>query len=115
MEPWIAVAVKLYQPELVDAVVEIVKTELFVEPGITERLEVLNWEERPVAVGEMVALREMVPARPRLPILMVELPEDPAWIFIGDGLAEIVKSEVTTKVNDMMRENAPALAATVTV
>ena len=78
MEPWVAVAVKLYQPELVDVVVEIVKTELFVEPGINKGLEVLNWEERPVAVGEMVALREMVPASPRLPIVMVELLEDPA-------------------------------------
>ena len=80
------------------AVVVIVSVEVELEPGVKVALVGLTATVRPVAVGDTAADNVTVPVNPRLPTVIVEVPEFPARIETAVGLAVTVKSDVTVRV-----------------
>ncbi len=98
-EPLVPVTVTVYVPAAVEVVVEIVRMDVPVPPGVKLMVATLSEAARPVAEGETDAVRPTLASRPRLLRVMVEVAEPPAMKLLGlAGLAEMVKSGVTVTV-----------------
>ncbi len=93
---------------------EIVKVELFVEPGVNERTDDPSIGERPIPSGT-VGKRDTLPARPRLPRVTVALLDSPACKLRLTGLADMVKSEATMRTREKECDNRPVVPVMVRV
>jgi hypothetical protein len=95
-EPLVPVTVTEYEPAGVNAVVDMVKAEVPVLPGVRERPVVLNDAERPEAPGVMADESVTVPVKPTLATVTADVVGLPATNVPGVGVLELnVKSGVT--------------------
>ncbi len=93
------VTVTVYTPAGVDAVVDTVRVEVAVEPGVRLTLVGANVKVMPVAAGDTVAERATLPVKPLLLRVIVEVAEPPAVKLGGVAApAAIVKSAVMVTV-----------------
>ncbi len=99
-------------PLAVAPVVETVRIDPPETPGDKARLAVLREAVRRRGV---IVESETVPVKPRLLTATVRTPEEPATTVRALGLAEIVKSPITTKVTETEMDNEPLLPVTVSV
>ncbi len=107
----VAVTFTTYLPGGVKRVVATVTVEVFVPPVVKETLGGLKEAERPVTGGTLEESATL-PDRPRLVIVAVDVPEDPAT-KAGTGVAEIVKSKTTETVIETECTRAPLVPVTV--
>ena len=106
----------MYVPAGVEAVVEIVRVEVPVEPGLRLMLVGAKAKVMPVAAGATVADRATLPVKPRLLAVIVEVAEPPAVKLVGVAApAEIVKSPTTVTVTVAVWVVVPLTPLTVTV
>ena len=106
----------MYVPAGVEAVVEIVRVEVPVEPGVRLMLVGANVKVIPVAAGDTVADRATLPVKPRLLAVIAEVADPPAVKLDGVAApAEIVKSPTTVTVTAAVWVIVPLTPLTVTV
>jgi hypothetical protein len=106
----------VYVPGGVAAVVENVKVEVPVEPGVKLTLVGLRAAVAPVAVGETVADRATLPVNPRLPTVTVDVAEWLETMLAGLAAdAVTVKSPVTVTDTVAVWDSVPLAPVTVTV
>ena len=84
--PLVPATVTVYVPAGVEAVVAIVNVEVAVEPGVRLTLVGANVNVMPVAAGATVADSAMLPVKPRLLTVIVEVAEPPAVKLAGDAV-----------------------------
>jgi hypothetical protein len=103
-------------PDAVDVVVEIVRVEVPVEPGVRLMLVGANVKLIPVAAGDTVADSATLPVKPRLFAVMVDVVELPEAIVGGlAALAVSWKSAAFVSVTVAVWVVVPLTPVTVTV
>ncbi len=96
IEPKLAVTVTVYVDDGVDDVVMIARVDVPDAPGLSETPVGVNEKVKLGSLGELVAFRLIVPVRPRLARVTVELADLPATKVAGVGAWEdSVKSGFT--------------------
>ncbi len=89
----------MYVPAGVEAVVAIVRTEVPVPPGVNATGLVPKVNVRPVTGVAVEPARVMLPVKPRLPNVIVDVADPPATKLAGVAApAAMVKSGVTMTV-----------------